>query len=189
MLPFGPRPREGATHKTPGREIYTSEYGVVTIVTDAIQHVYGEWASNNDGTHSRVCDCGDTQTENCVYNQKVDAPAFLKSAATCTSKAVYYLSCVCGAHSAEATFESGTALGHDYTNFQVKSEPTCTEAGQVVADCTRCDQNMTEQSPHSDTISRVTAFLMRKQSAGATKVARNMTEANITCINARVVTQ
>lgn len=131
---------EGATHQTPGREIYTSEYGVVTIVTDAIQHVYGEWASNNDGTHSRVCDCGDTQTENCVYNQKVDAPAFLKSAATCTSKAVYYLSCVCRAHSAEATFESGTALGHDYTNFQVKSEPTCTEAGQVVADCTRCDQ-------------------------------------------------
>lgn len=131
---------EGATHQTPGREIYTSEYGVVTIVTDAIQHVYGEWTSNNDGTHSRVCDCGDTQTENCVYNQKVDAPAFLKSAATCTSKAVYYLSCVCGAHSAEATFESGTALGHDYTNFQVKSEPTCTEAGQVVADCTRCDQ-------------------------------------------------
>ncbi len=131
---------EGATHQTPGREIYTSEYGVVTIVTDAIQHVYGEWASNNDGTHSRVCDCGDRQTENCVYNQKVDAPAFLKSAATCTSKAVYYVRCVCGAHSAEATFESGTALGHDYTNFQVKSEPTCTEAGQVVADCTRCDQ-------------------------------------------------
>lgn len=130
---------EGATHQAPGREIYTSEYGVVTIVTDAIQHVYGEWASNNDGTHSRVCACGDRQTEQCVYNQRVDAPAFLKSAATCTSKAVYYLSCVCGAHST-ATFESGTALGHDYYNFQVKSEPTCTEAGQVVADCRRCDQ-------------------------------------------------
>lgn len=131
---------EGATHQAPGREIYTSEYGVVTIVTDAIQHVYGEWTSNNDGTHSRVCACEDRQTENCVYDQQVAAPAFLKSAATCTSKAVYYKSCVCGAHSAEATFESGTALGHDYTNFQVKSEPTCTEAGQVVADCTRCDQ-------------------------------------------------
>ena len=130
---------EGATHQAPGREIYTSEYGVVTIVTDAIQHVYGEWVSNNDGTHSRVCACGDRQQENCVYNQRVDAPAFLKSAATCTSKAVYYLSCVCGAHST-ATFESGTALGHDYYNFQVKSEPTCTEAGQVVADCRRCDQ-------------------------------------------------
>ncbi len=130
---------EGATHQAPGREIYTSEYGVVTIVTDAIQHVYGEWTSNNDGTHSRVCACGDRQQENCVYNQRVDAPAFLKSAATCTSKAEYYLSCVCGAHST-ATFESGTALGHDYYNFQVKSEPTCTEAGQVVADCRRCDQ-------------------------------------------------
>lgn len=111
----------------------------MTIVTDAIQHVYGEWVSNNDGTHSRECTCGDRQTEQCVYNQRVDAPAFLKSAATCTSKAVYYLSCVCGAHST-ATFESGTALGHDYYNFQVKSEPTCTEAGQVVADCRRCDQ-------------------------------------------------
>ncbi len=130
---------EGATHQTPGKEIYTSEYGVVTIVTDAIQHVYGEWTSNGNGTHSRVCSCGDKQTENCVYNQQVAAPAFLKSAATCTSKAVYYVSCVCGAHG-EATFESGTALGHDYTNFQVVSEPTCTEPGQVVADCTRCDQ-------------------------------------------------
>lgn len=131
---------EGATHTAPGKEIYTSEYGVVTVLTSAEQHVYGGWVPNNDGTHSRVCDCGDTQTEQCVYNQKVDAPAFLKSAATCTSKAVYYLSCVCGAHSAEATFESGSALGHDYYNFQVVSEPTCTEAGQVVADCTRCDQ-------------------------------------------------
>ena len=130
---------EGATHTAPGKEIYTSEYGVVTVLTSAEQHVYGGWVPNNDGTHSRVCDCGDRQTEQCVYNQKVDAPAFLKSAATCTSKAVYYLSCVCGAHSAKATFESGTALGHDYTNFQVVSEPTCTEAGQVVADCTRCD--------------------------------------------------
>lgn len=130
---------ESATHQAPGKEIYTSEYGVVTVLTSAEQHVYGGWVSNNDGTHSRVCACGDRQTEQCVYNQRVDAPAFLKSAATCTSKAVYYVSCVCGAHSSQ-TFESSTALGHDYYNFQVKSEPTCTEAGQVVADCRRCDQ-------------------------------------------------
>lgn len=129
---------ESATHQAPGKEIYTSEYGVVTVLTSAEQHVYGGWVSNNDGTHSRECACGDRQTEQCVYNQRVDAPAFLKSAATCTSKAEYYLSCVCGAHST-ATFESGTALGHDYYNFQVKSEPTCTEAGQVTAVCTRCD--------------------------------------------------
>ena len=131
---------EGATHTAPGKEIYTSEYGVVTVLTSAEQHVYGEWTSNGDGTHSRVCSCGDRQTENCAYNQRVAAPAFLKSVASCTTKAEYYMSCVCGAHSTEATFESGTALGHDYYNFQVVSEPTCTEAGQVVADCTRCDQ-------------------------------------------------
>lgn len=131
---------EGATHTAPGKEIYTSEYGVVTVLTSAEQHVYGEWTSNGDGTHSRVCVCGDRQTENCAYNQKVAAPAFLKSAASCTTKAEYYMSCVCGAHSTEATFESGTALGHDYYNFQVVSEPTCTEDGQVVADCRNCDQ-------------------------------------------------
>ncbi len=130
---------EGATHSAPGKEIYTSEYGVVTVLTSAEQHVYGEWTSNNDGTHSRVCSCGDKQTENCVYNQQVAAPAFLKTAATCTTKAEYYVSCVCGAHSATATFETSTALGHDYTNYQVKTEPTCTEAGEVTAVCSRCD--------------------------------------------------
>ena len=47
---------------------------------------------------------------------------YLKTAATCTEKAVYYKSCtVCGLSSAgtadEATFESGDPLGHDYGNW------------------------------------------------------------------------
>lgn len=129
---------EGATHETTGKEIYTSEYGVVTIITEVQQHVYGAWVDNHDGTHSRTCSCGDKQTENCVYDQEVAAPDFLKSAATCTAKAVYYKSCVCGAvdKSADAaTFEVGTANGHDYVGFQVTQEPTCTEVGTVTAHC------------------------------------------------------
>ena len=141
---------EGATHETTGKEIYTSEYGVVTIITEVQQHVYGAWVDNHDGTHSRTCACGDQQTEDCVYDQEVAAPDFLKSTATCTAKAVYYKSCVCGAvdKSADAaTFEVGTANGHDYYNFQVVSEPTCTEAGQVVADCRNCDHKYNGEIP------------------------------------------
>lgn len=138
---------EAATHTAPGKVIYTSEYGVVTVLTEVEDHVYGAWTDNHNGTHSRSCECGDVETENCVYNQKVAAPAFLKSEANCTTKAVYYMSCVCGAHSTEATFESGTANGHDYYNFRVISEPNCTEAGQVVADCRNCDHQYDGKIP------------------------------------------
>lgn len=135
---------EGATHTTPGKEIYTSEYGVVTIVTSVEDHVYGAWSDNHDGTHTRTCECGDRQTENCVYNQEVPAPGFKKSDATCTDKAVYYKSCVCGAvdKSADAaTFEVGTANGHNYVGFQVTKEPTCTETGTVTARCSICNES------------------------------------------------
>lgn len=130
---------EGATHTTPGKEIYTSEYGVVTIVTSVEDHVYGVWSDNHDGTHTRTCECGDSQTENCVYNQEVPAPGFKKSDATCTDKAVYYKSCVCGAKGTE-TFEYGTANGHNYVGFQVTKDPTCTETGTVTARCSVCNE-------------------------------------------------
>lgn len=130
---------EGATHTTPGKEIYTSEYGVVTIVTSVEDHVYGAWSDNHDGTHTRTCECGDSQTENCVYNQEVPAPGFKKSDATCTYKAVYYKSCVCGAKGTE-TFEYGTANGHNYVGFQVTKDPTCTETGTVTARCSVCNE-------------------------------------------------
>ena len=130
---------EGATHTTPGKEIYTSEYGVVTIVTSVEDHVYGAWSDNHDGTHTRTCECGDSQTENCAYNQEVPAPGFKKSDATCTDKAVYYKSCVCGAKGTE-TFEYGTANGHNYVGFQVTKDPTCTETGTVTARCSVCNE-------------------------------------------------
>lgn len=141
---------EGATHETTGKEIYTSEYGVVTIVTEVQQHVYGAWVDNHDGTHSRKCACGDTQDADCVYDQEVPAPAFRKSEATCTAKAVYYKSCVCGAvdKSADAaTFEVGTANGHSYVGYQVTKDPTCTEAGTVTAHCETCGADYNGEIP------------------------------------------
>ena len=110
-------------------------------------HAYGAWISNNNGTHTRTCahDAAHTETENChggtatcteqavcddcgaaygelkphTFTAETAEEQYLKSAATCTEKAVYYKSCaVCGLTSkgtdGEATFESGKALGHDY---------------------------------------------------------------------------
>ena len=66
------------------------------------------------------------------------AETYLKSAATCEDKAVYYKSCsVCGAKSTE-TFEYGNPLGHDKRNYGAKAS-TCQEQGwNAYEACTRC---------------------------------------------------
>ena len=130
----------------------TFEYG------NALGHKYGEWVSNGDGTHTRVCanDSTHTETKAChggkatctakaicevcgkaygemkphSYTHK-KSPEYLKSAATCTAKAVYYTSCTeCGLSSKgtknEATFEYGNALGHKYGEWVSNGDGTHT---------------------------------------------------------------
>ena len=129
----------------------TFEYG------NALGHKYGEWVSNGDGTHSRVCandsthietkachggkatctakaiceDCGKAYGEMAAhtFTAKTAAAKYLKSAATCTAKAVYYTSCAdCGLSSKgtknEATFEYGNALGHKYGEWVSNGDGT-----------------------------------------------------------------
>ena len=131
----------------------TFEYG------NALGHKYGEWVSNGDGTHSRVCandsthietkachggkatctakaiceDCGKAYGEMAAhtFTAKTVAAKYLKSAATCTEKAVYYTSCAdCGLSSKgtknEATFEYGNALGHKYGEWVSNGDGTHT---------------------------------------------------------------
>ena len=114
---------------------------------EPLGHDYGAWMSNGDGTHKRVCahDTAHMETENCHggtatctekaicedcnaaygelaahdFTAETAEAQYLKSAATCTEKAVYYKSCaVCGTSSKgtadEATFTSGKPLGHDW---------------------------------------------------------------------------
>ena len=58
----------------------------------------------------------DTNDDVCnhIYTEKADA-TYLKSAATCTEKAVYYKSCSLCGEKDTATFEYGEALGHSYS--------------------------------------------------------------------------
>ena len=116
--------------------------------SEPLGHDWGAWTQNSDEkTHTRICkrDTSHTETENChggtatciakavctvcggeygemaahCFTAEKAEAQYLKSAATCTKKAVYYKSCaVCGLSSEgtadEATFFSGNALDHDW---------------------------------------------------------------------------
>ena len=123
---------------------------------NALDHDWGAWTQNSDQkTHTRICkrDTSHTETENChggtatctakavctvcggeygemaahsFTAEKAEAQ-YLKSAATCTEKAIYYKSCaVCGLSSEgtadEATFFSGNALEHDWGAWTQNSD-------------------------------------------------------------------
>ena len=145
---------------------------------DILGHDYGAWTSNGDDTHTRVCsrDASHTETKDC-YGGTVTCMAkavcedceteygdlaahhftaekaeeqYLKSAATCTTKAVYYKSCIaCGQTSKgtaeEATFESGDVLGHDwgepsYTWTEVPDGYMCAAQNE----CKKCHTNVAD---------------------------------------------
>lgn len=80
-----------------------------------------------------------------TFDKEVANESTLKSAATCTAKAVYYKTCACGAKSETETFEYGEPLAH---MFEKKSETqaTCTEPGKTVYRCTSCGTEETRVS-------------------------------------------
>ena len=137
--------------------------------SEPLGHDWGAWTQNSDEkTHTRICkrDTSHTETENChggtatcthkavcevcggeygemaahsFTAEKAEAQ-YLKSAATCTEKAIYYKSCaVCGLSSEgtadEATFFSGNALDHeDGTHTRTCTVDGCS-AGTQTENC------------------------------------------------------
>ena len=74
-----------------------------------------------------------------VYDQKKETAEYLKAAATCTNKATYFYSCVCGAKGTE-TFEVGEKLAHTFDKQvadakYLKSEATCTAKAVYYYSC------------------------------------------------------
>ena len=133
--------------------------------SEPLGHDWGAWTQNSDEkTHTRICkrDTSHTETENChggtatciakavctvcggeygemaahsFTAEKAEAQ-YLKSAATCTEKAIYYKSCaVCGLNSEgtadEATFFSGNALDHDWGDWTSNEDGTHTRTCTV----------------------------------------------------------
>ena len=133
--------------------------------SEPLGHDWGAWTQNSDEkAHTRICkrDTSHTETENChggtatciakavctvcggeygemaahsFTAEKAEAQ-YLKSAATCTKKAVYYKSCaVCGLSSEgtadEATFFSGNALDHNWGAWTSNEDGTHTRTCTV----------------------------------------------------------
>ena len=140
-------------------------------------HDYGGWTSNGDGTHTGECahNASHTKTEACTGGtatctkkavctfcgkeygetaahsftaENTDAK-YLKTAATCTAKAVYYKSCAaCGAAGTE-TFEYGELAAHSYTVENtdakyLKTAATCTAKAVYYKSCAVCGAAGTE---------------------------------------------
>lgn len=137
-------------------EVSTNGADTFTAANTALDHDWGAWTQNSDKkTHTRICkrDTSHTETENChggtatctakavctvcggeygemaahSFTTEKAETQYLKSAATCTEKAIYYKSCaVCGLSSEgtadEATFFSGNVLDHDLPNAWSKDE-------------------------------------------------------------------
>ena len=75
-------------------------------------------------------------------NEVVDAK-FLKSAATCTAKAVYYKSCSCGIPSADATFETGELVAH------APSDKWTNDDNNHWHVCASCLENKSDEAAHT----------------------------------------
>ena len=133
--------------------------------SEPLGHDWGAWTQNSDEkTHTRICkrDTSHTETENChggtatctakavctvcggeygemsahSFTAEKAETQYLKSAATCTKKAVYYKSCaVCGLSSEgtadEATFFSGNALDHNWGAWTSNEDGTHTRTCTV----------------------------------------------------------
>ncbi len=87
-----------------------------------------------------------------TYDKKVTESKYLKSAADCTHKAVYYFSCECGEKSTE-TFEYGE-LGHKFTETAepeyLKSAADCTHKAVYFKSCSVCGEKGMDTFEHGD---------------------------------------
>ena len=122
---------------------------VVTATITECEHSGGK-ATCTEKAKCEICgaEYGEMKPHSYAH---IKAPEYLKSAATCTAKAVYYTSCTeCGLSSEgtadEATFEYGNALGHSFGEWS-STAPTCTKDGSRVRKCSRCDKIETEVIP------------------------------------------
>ena len=100
-------------------------------------------------THSggQVCDVCGYNAEAHVHNFTVEVKnnETLKSAATCTEAAMYWLSCSCGEISNTRLFVGEGPLGHDYA-----TEWSCDGTGHW-HDCSRCDAKTTKAAHDAGT--------------------------------------
>ncbi len=103
-----------------GYTTYTCECGhsYKDNYTAALNHAFGKWTPNGDGTHTRVCanDAGHTEKKDCTYQTEVSAP-------TCTEQGYTTYMCECG-HSYKDNYTA--ALNHAFGKWTPNGDGTHT---------------------------------------------------------------
>lgn len=94
------------------------------------------------GVRTFTCACGSYYTENIQkkehnFSEKAISLTYLRESATCTSAAVYYYKCATCTLKGTATYEYGSALGHNYEISKI-IKPTYSQKGYTVYVCSNC---------------------------------------------------
>ena len=158
------------THLTEGEKLYTcGDCGQTRTETIAktTDHEWSNWVDNGDGTHSRTCPCGETESENCAWDNGV----VTKEPTHLTEGEKTYTCTVCGAERTEPMAKTdahewsswGVAGNGTHTRFcpcgETESEncvyddgtvihqPTHTEKGTIEYCCTVCGHFYEEELP------------------------------------------
>ena len=115
---------------------YNTVEGSVTVTVTA--HTGGT-ATCTDKAVCSVCGMEYGELAPHVFDQKVATAEYLASEATCTQKATYYYSCVCGEKGTE-TFEHGELAEHTAVEIPAV-EATCTQSGMTAGSkCSVCGE-------------------------------------------------
>ena len=115
---------------------YNTVEGSVTVTVTA--HTGGT-ATCTDKAVCSVCGMEYGELTPHVFDQKVTTEKYLASEATCTQKATYYYSCVCGEKGTE-TFEHGELAEHTAVEIPAV-EATCTQSGMTAGSkCSVCGE-------------------------------------------------
>ena len=132
---------KAATHTEDGNRAYWTCTGC------------GRYFSNEAATREIEKDSWVISKKPHVFDKEVASDKYLKTKADCTHKAVYYKSCECGEKGSE-TFESGSALGHDY-KFS-KFEWTKTANGYTAQAVYVCSRDSSHVEKHNATVTSQT---------------------------------
>ena len=105
-----------------------------TVVVDAAVAPTCTATGLTEGSHCSVCnDVLVAQEEVAALGHKHEV---VVTAPTCLAKGYTTYICVCGD---SYVVDYVDALGHDIGDWEVNKAPTCTEAGQSIRKCTRCE--------------------------------------------------
>ena len=124
-------------------------------VREPLGHNWSDVYASDAAGHWHECTRCDAISEKVAHEFNLENPGdlkALKSSATCTTPAVYYRSCVCGAadNNPDNTFEYGDPLGHDLVHHPATDRP-CAEDGHVEYwECTRCNRKFSDSEGRNE---------------------------------------